>query len=78
MDSRLKTLLKEKGFTYKELGARTGINNKTIASYAVKHRPIDTIPIKELAKISIVLHCPISDLLEDEETRELLKKAKLK
>jgi len=75
--TKLKVLLKKKGFTYKELGERTGINYKTIASYAVNHRPIDMVPIKQLAKISIVLHCPIADLLEDEETVELLKKTRM-
>lgn len=76
-DSKLKALLKKKGFTYRELEARTGISNKTIASYAVNHRPIDKATIKDLAKISIALHCSIADLLEDEETIRLLKEAKL-
>lgn len=75
--TRLRTIMKAKHCTFTRLSELTGINVKTLQSYGTGHRPIDLAPIKSLVKISLALACPISDLLDDGETKELMKSAKL-
>lgn len=76
--TKFREVMKSKRCTFIRLSELTGINVKTLQSYGTGHRPIDLAPIKSLVKISIALTCPITDLLEDQETVELLKSAKLR
>lgn len=76
--TKFREVMKSKRCTFRRLSELTGINVKTLQSYGTGHRPLDNAPINTIVKISIALTCPITDLLEDQETVELLKSAKLR
>ena len=73
----LKEIRKNKGITQKELSEETKIKLRTIQSYEQKTKNIDNAKFEILMKLSIVLDCGILELLNDEELKELGKRARL-
>lgn len=73
----LKEIRNRKGITQKELSEETKIKLRTIQSYEQKTKNIDNAKFETLMKLSIVLDCGILELLNDEELKELGKRAKL-
>lgn len=58
---RLMLMRKQVGFTQRELAARVGIAQSTLAQYETGARKPDIITLKKLAT---VLHCTTDQLLE--------------
>lgn len=75
--NNLKFLRIKKGMTRKELSEKSGINIRTIEGYEQGKRDIEMAYIDTILSLSIVLDCKISDLIENRETLEKCKKAKL-
>lgn len=76
----LKKMREAKGLSQSELAEETDISIRTIQSYERGGNDINGAKLKTLAKLSIVLECSISDILElgrDEELEKLIEKAKL-
>lgn len=65
---RLRNIRKEKGLTQKELGKLLGISPQMIAQYELgKRNP----KYETLGKIAMALNVPISDLIADNEKRDV-------
>lgn len=75
--NKLKYIRNKKGMTRKELSEKSGINIRTIEGYEQGKRDIEMAYIDTILSLSIVLDCKISDLIENRETLEKCKKAKL-
>lgn len=75
--SNLKFIRNKKGMTRKELSEKSGINIRTIEGYELGYRDVEMAYIDTLLSLSIALDCKISDLLENEETIEKCKQARL-
>lgn len=75
--NNLKFLRIKKGMTRKELSEKSGINIRTIEGYEQGNRDIEMAYIDTLLSLSIALDCKISDLLENDETIEKCKQARL-
>lgn len=76
----LKAMREAKGLSQSQLANITNISLRTIQSYERGASDINGAKLKTLAKLSIVLGCSISDILElgrDEELEKLIEKAKL-
>ena len=73
----LQEIRKRKGISQKELSIYSNIKLKTIQSYEQKTKNIDNAKFETLIKLSIVLDCGILELLNDEELRNLGKRARL-
>ena len=73
----LKEIRKNKGISQKELSEATKIKLRTIQSYEQNEKNIDNAKIETLIKISIALDCRISELINNEELKNLSKRAKL-
>ncbi len=71
----------ELGMTLPELAEKTGIDAKMLQKYESRQvkpdgsiiSPIEGINIDRLVKIADALSCRVSDLMEDENTAELVK-----
>lgn len=75
--NKLKFIRNKKGMTRKELSEKSGINIRTIEGYEQGNRDIEMAYIDTLLSLSIALDCKISDLLENDETIEKCKQARL-
>lgn len=75
--NKLKYIRKKKGMTRKELSEKSGINIRTIEGYEQGNRDIEMAYIDTLLSLSISLECKISDLLENKNTIEKCKQARL-
>lgn len=76
----LKAMREAKGLSQSQLANITNISFRTIQSYERCASDINGAKLKTLAKLSIVLGCSISDILElenDEELEKLLEKVTL-
>ena len=73
----LKEIRKSKRISQKELSEATKIKLRTIQSYEQKTKNIDNAKFETLIKLSIVLDCGILELLNDEELKNLGKRARL-
>lgn len=77
---KLKEIRENKGLSQSQLAEKTGLNVRTLQAYERGGNDINGAKLKTLAKLSIVLECSISDILEldiDEEFEKLIEKAKL-
>ena len=75
--NKLKYIRNKKGMTRKELSEKSGINIRTIEGYEQGNRDIEMAYIDALLSLSISLECKISDLLENKNTIEKCKQARL-
>lgn len=75
--NKLKYIRTKKGMTRKELSEKSGINIRTIEGYEQGNRDIEMAYIDTLLSLSISLECKISDLLENKNTIEKCKQARL-
>lgn len=75
--NKLKYIRNKKGMTRKELSEKSGINIRTIEGYEQGNRDIEMAYIDTLLSLSIFLECKISDLLENKNTIEKCKQARL-
>lgn len=75
--NKLKYIRNKKGMTRKELSEKSGINIRTIEGYEQGNRDIEMGYIDTLLSLSISLECKISDLLENKNTIEKCKQARL-
>lgn len=73
----LKEIRNRKGISQKELSEATKIKLRTIQSYEQKTKNIDNAKFETLIKLSIALDCRISELFNDEELKNLSKRARL-
>lgn len=73
----LQEIRKNKGITQKELSEETKIKLRTIQSYEQNEKNIDNAKIETLIKLSIVLNCRISELFNNEDLKNLSKRARL-
>lgn len=73
----LKEIRNRKGISQKELSEATKIKLRTIQSYEQKTKNIDNAKFETLIKLSIALDCRISELINNEELKNLSKRARL-
>lgn len=75
--NNLKQIRIKKGITRKELAEKSGISIRTIEGYEQGARDIELAYINTILSLSIALNCKISELLENKETKEKCKQARL-
>ena len=73
----MKELREKAGLTRAQLSEQTGISFRTIEAYEQGRKDINGAKLKTLLKLCQTLDCSLSELLTDEETKELLKQAKI-
>jgi transcriptional regulator with XRE-family HTH domain len=73
----MKELREKAGLTRAQLSEQTGISFRTIEAYEQGRKDINGAKLKTLLKLCQALGCSLSGLLTDEETKELLKQAKV-
>lgn len=73
----LKEIRNRKGISQKELSEATKIKLRTIQSYEQQDKNIDNAKIETLIKLSIALNCRISELFNNEDLKNLSKRARL-
>ena len=73
----MKELREKAGLTRAQLSEQTGISFRTIEAYEQGRKDINGAKLKTLLKLCQALGCSLSELLTDEETKELLKQAKV-
>lgn len=71
--SKLQDRRVAEGLTQFQLAVKTNIPITTIQKYESGYTPIDGAKIKTLALLARALRCNFIDLLEDQETIDLLK-----
>lgn len=69
---KLKEMRLKSGYSQKELAELVGINFRSYQNYEQGVRKIDNTDIATLLNICIILKCNIKDIIEDENTIELL------
>ena len=69
----MKELREKAGLTRAQLSEQTGISFRTIEAYEQGRKDINGAKLKTLLKLCQALGCSLSELLTDEETKELLK-----
>ena len=74
----LKDLRLKKGLTQKQLGEASGINYRVIQHYEQGSKNLDHARIDTLLKLCIILDCRLIDLIQSEDYRKLVLKAKIK
>lgn len=72
----MKELREKAGLTRAQLSEQTGISFRTIEAYEQERKDINGAKLKTLLKLCQALGCNLSELLTDEETKELLKQTK--
>ena len=73
----MKELREKAGLTRAQLSEKTDISFRTIEAYEQGRKDINGAKLKTLLKLCQTLDCSLSELLTDEETKELLKQAKI-
>ena len=73
----MKELREKAGLTRAQLSEQTGISFRTIEAYEQGRKDINGAKLKKLLKLCQALGCSLSELLTDEETKELLKQARI-
>ena len=74
---KLKEMRMAKGYTQTEFSKMVGIKFRTYQDYEQGRRSIDNTDLATLLRICITLGCPIKDIIEDENTIQLLDEYKL-
>lgn len=73
----LKEIRKKQKITQKELSKLSNVPLRTLQGYEQGEKNIDNAKFETLIKLSIVLDCGILELLNDEELKNLGKRARL-
>ena len=73
----MKELREKAGLTRAQLSEQTGISFRTIEAYEQGRKDINGAKLKTLLKLCQALGCSLSELLTDEETKKLLKQARI-
>ena len=73
---KLKEMRMAKGYTQTEFSKMVGIKFRTYQDYEQGRRSIDNTDLATLLRICITLGCPIKDIIEDENTIQLLDEYK--
>ena len=68
----LKTIRESRGITRQQLSELSGVNVRMIERYEQGERDINGAKIKTLLRICKALGCNLEDIIDDEETIELL------
>lgn len=76
-DNNLRTLRRKKGLLQKELAEQSGVELRTIQSYEQGKRELGNSDLVNVLRLAVALDCTVSDLLVDENLKELCKKARL-
>lgn len=77
MEYKIKKLREKAGLSQSQLAEKAGINFRMLQNYEAvgsHHRDFDGAKIKTICKVCVALDCKLSDIIEDNETIELLKK----
>ena len=69
---KLKEMRVAKGYTQTEFSKMVGIKFRTYQDYEQGRRSIDNTDLATLLRICITLDCPIKNIIEDENTIQLL------
>lgn len=72
--TKLQEVRKEKGFSQAALANQTGLALRTITSLEQGVRSTNKAELSTLLKLCLVLECPLSAILDDPETLELLER----
>ena len=73
-ESKLRNVRRSRGLTIRQLSDKTGISFRSLEKYESGELNIDGAKLKTLCKITLVLRCKITDILEDEELVRDVKK----
>ena len=73
-ESKLRNVRRSRGLTVRQLSEKTGISFRSLEKYESGELNIDGPKLKTLCKITLVLGCKITDILEDEELVRVVKK----
>ena len=73
-ESKLRNVRRSRGLTIRQLSDKTGISFRSLEKYESGELNIDGAKLKTLCKITLVLGCKITDILEDEELVRVVKK----
>lgn len=68
----LKTIRESRGITRQQLSELSGVNVRLIERYEQGERDINGAKLKTLLKLCKTLGCELKDIVDDEETIELL------
>lgn len=68
----LKTIRESRGITRQQLSELSGVNVRMIERYEQGERDINGAKLKTLLKLCKTLGCELKDIVDDEETIELL------
>lgn len=74
--TKLQELRVKAGLSQSQLAEKAGIKIQVLQKYELKSengRDFDGAKIKTILKACVALGCSLSDIIEDEETKELLK-----
>jgi transcriptional regulator with XRE-family HTH domain len=71
---KLKELRKAQGLSQSQLAEKAGTNIRTLQYYEQGYKNINNARIDILVKYCLALDCKLSDLIEDPEYVNLLKK----
>lgn len=71
--TRLQERRQVKNYSQIELSKIAGLNPQAIHQYETGYRKIEGCNIKALAKIAKALDCKITDLIEDQETIDIIE-----
>lgn len=70
----LKTIRESRGITRQQLSELSGVNVRMIERYEQGERDINGAKLKTLLKLCKTLGCELKDIVDDEETLDLLSK----
>lgn len=79
--AKLQELRVKAGLSQSQLAEKTGIKTQVLQKYELKSengRDFDGAKLKTILKACVALGCSLSDIVEDEEIKELLKIVKTK
>lgn len=79
--AKLQELRVKAGLSQSQLAEKAGIKTQVLQKYELKSengRDFDGAKLKTILKACVALGCSLSDIVEDEEIKELLKIVKTK
>lgn len=79
--AKLQELRVKAGLSQSQLAEKAGIKTQVLQKYELKSengRDFDGAKLKTILKTCVALGCSLSDIVEDEEIKELLKIVKTK
>ena len=72
--TKLQAIRLEKGLSQGQLAKLAEVNVRMLQNYEQDFRDINGAKLSTLLKLCLALNCTLSDILDDEETLELLRK----